>query len=467
MFKVSYQDQRGSPPGGLPGRGGGAVRLAHLSVSTGTAGCAAASPASRPWVSIANTSIASSLPSTPAASPPTAPPCPLAPLRVGSLWRATSPIRPSTSFRWTWACPPRRRCSPCTTGGTPPSRPSRRWPPAASSVPRRSTGRAGRWATTTTRPTCGTRTSAAATTYLARSAWRMERGLPPGRATCSSLRLPTLGRCRGTSGALREFLTSATAAASSPTTSQTLPWRCGALRAAWRRPAIFPGVRFPGLNHAGLIGTAPSAELLAEWNAREGAPVASGEERLTLPKHFATRPLASLPEPAGALLGAIRADHPDHDRIAAEAARTIPGRENGGNGDIQNLTVGAKVYLPATPARRRTCCSAAARARVGFAGLSTRPTCARRSPSPRASLTRTSGRAGRDRRSGLAWSPGGTARGCSDRCSLPAWPGTGPVRGPSVHVVRAISVGGAPLGVQPCGAWVGEDGKWASSCVGR
>lgn len=228
-----------------------------------------------------------------------------------------------------------------------------------------------------------------------------------------------------------------------------------------------PGVRFPGLNHSGLIGTAPSAELLAEWNAREGALVASGEERLTLPKHLATRPLASLPEPAGALLGAIRADHPDHDRIAAEAARTIPGRENGGNGDIQNLTVGAKVYLPATPARRRTCCSAAARARVGLAGLSTRPTRARRSPSPRASLTRTSGRAGRDRRSGLAWSPGGTARGCSDRCSLPAWPGTGPVRGPSVHVVRAISVGGAPLGVQPCGAWVGEDGKWASSCVGR
>ncbi|KAK1868010.1 hypothetical protein I4F81_010507 [Pyropia yezoensis] len=107
-----------------------------------------------------------------------------------------------------------------------------------------------------------------------------------------------------------------------------------------------PGVRFPGLIHTGLIGTAPSAELLAEWNEREGALVATGEERLTLPKHLATRPLASLPNPKGALLGAIRPNHPDHDRIAGEAARTIPGRENGGNCDIKNLTVGAKVYLP-------------------------------------------------------------------------------------------------------------------------
>ncbi|KAM0877663.1 hypothetical protein ACQ4PT_035346 [Festuca glaucescens] len=33
-------------------------------------------------------------------------------------------------------------------------------------------------------------------------------------------------------------------------------------------------------------------------------------------------------------------------KIATEAARTIPGRENGGNCDIKNLSRGSKVYLP-------------------------------------------------------------------------------------------------------------------------
>jgi formamidase len=36
----------------------------------------------------------------------------------------------------------------------------------------------------------------------------------------------------------------------------------------------------------------------------------------------------------------------DWERIAAEAARTIPGRENGGNCDIKNLSRGCKVYFP-------------------------------------------------------------------------------------------------------------------------
>ncbi|AQK52338.1 Acetamidase/Formamidase family protein [Zea mays] len=33
-------------------------------------------------------------------------------------------------------------------------------------------------------------------------------------------------------------------------------------------------------------------------------------------------------------------------KVANEAARTIPGRENGGNCDIKNLSRGSKVYLP-------------------------------------------------------------------------------------------------------------------------
>ena len=36
----------------------------------------------------------------------------------------------------------------------------------------------------------------------------------------------------------------------------------------------------------------------------------------------------------------------DWARIAAEAARTVPGRENGGNCDIKNLSNGCKVYFP-------------------------------------------------------------------------------------------------------------------------
>jgi len=37
---------------------------------------------------------------------------------------------------------------------------------------------------------------------------------------------------------------------------------------------------------------------------------------------------------------------PEWERIAKEAARTIPGRENGGNCDIKNLSRGSKIYLP-------------------------------------------------------------------------------------------------------------------------
>ena len=40
------------------------------------------------------------------------------------------------------------------------------------------------------------------------------------------------------------------------------------------------------------------------------------------------------------------AKHKSWDRVAAEAARTVPGRENGGNCDIKNLSRGCAVYLP-------------------------------------------------------------------------------------------------------------------------
>jgi len=64
-------------------------------------------------------------------------------------------------------------------------------------------------------------------------------------------------------------------------------------------------VRFPGLIHPGLIGTAPSKELLDIWNKRERELVEEGENALTLGKHLHTRPLALLPQTKGALLGKV------------------------------------------------------------------------------------------------------------------------------------------------------------------
>ena len=78
-----------------------------------------------------------------------------------------------------------------------------------------------------------------------------------------------------------------------------------ATKACWDIEGVYccsrhiPGVRFAGLIHPGLIGTAPSEELLAMWNQREAKLVAeegTAEEK-TLCKHLATRPLACLPNP--------------------------------------------------------------------------------------------------------------------------------------------------------------------------
>ncbi|XP_062102909.1 uncharacterized protein LOC133813892 [Humulus lupulus] len=42
----------------------------------------------------------------------------------------------------------------------------------------------------------------------------------------------------------------------------------------------------------------------------------------------------------------IQEGTPEWEKIAREAARTIPGRENGGNCDIKHLSTGSKIYLP-------------------------------------------------------------------------------------------------------------------------
>ncbi|WP_049998879.1 formamidase [Halococcus sediminicola] len=106
-------------------------------------------------------------------------------------------------------------------------------------------------------------------------------------------------------------------------------------------------VRFPGLSHPGIMGTAPSHELLEEWNEREQALIDRGPEHETAVNHETREdepPLALPPEPNDVMLGDL--DEDEVDEAAEKAARTIPPRENGGNCDIKNLSRGSRVYLP-------------------------------------------------------------------------------------------------------------------------
>ena len=97
-----------------------------------------------------------------------------------------------------------------------------------------------------------------------------------------------------------------------------------------------PGVEFTGMIHPGLMGTAPSPELLKRWNDREAALIATDPQRVPA--------LALPPEPDGAILGGV--SEGDRARVAGEGARTAPPRENGGNQDIKNLTRGTRIFYP-------------------------------------------------------------------------------------------------------------------------
>ncbi|MFC9974535.1 formamidase [Spirillospora sp. NPDC127200] len=97
-----------------------------------------------------------------------------------------------------------------------------------------------------------------------------------------------------------------------------------------------PGVRFTGIAHPGLFGTAPSAELLARWNRREQALIDTDPGRVP--------PLALPPLAEGALGGPLTGR--ELEAVGREGARTVPARENGGNHDIKNFTRGARVFYP-------------------------------------------------------------------------------------------------------------------------
>lgn len=107
-----------------------------------------------------------------------------------------------------------------------------------------------------------------------------------------------------------------------------------------------PGVKFAGIIHPGLIGCAPSHELLAKWNKREKELVDTAPDIRTYGAGLSgDKPvLAALPNPTNAILGNLPKS--EFDRVAAEGARTVPPREHGGNCDIKNLSKGTRIYFP-------------------------------------------------------------------------------------------------------------------------
>ncbi|MER3447256.1 MAG: formamidase [Candidatus Dadabacteria bacterium] len=117
-----------------------------------------------------------------------------------------------------------------------------------------------------------------------------------------------------------------------------------AAKAIWDFEGIYcksrhiPDVKFAGLTHPGLIGCAPSHELLAKWNKREAELITTNPNRIP--------PLAAPPNPQNAILGKVKKGTSEFDRIAKEAARTVPPREHGGNCDIKNLSRGSRIYFP-------------------------------------------------------------------------------------------------------------------------
>lgn len=86
-----------------------------------------------------------------------------------------------------------------------------------------------------------------------------------------------------------------------------------------------PGVRIPGAPFMGVIGVAPSHELLTRVNQREADLAKRGG-------------MVLLPEAAGAI--------PTNPAIAQAAVRTIAPHETGGNVDIKQLTRGTTLRIP-------------------------------------------------------------------------------------------------------------------------
>jgi formamidase len=91
------------------------------------------------------------------------------------------------------------------------------------------------------------------------------------------------------------------------------------------RSEDLPGVRVPGAPFPGVVGVAPSAEMVGRITARERALADEGG-------------MVDLPDAGGAV--------PPARSAAEDGLRTIPPRENAGNVDIKQLTAGTRLLLP-------------------------------------------------------------------------------------------------------------------------
>src|SRR3954449_12933436 len=146
-----------------------------------------------------------------------------------------------------------------------------------------------------------------------------------------------------------------------------------------------PGVNFAGLIHPGLIGCLPDPKMLATWNEREAALIATNPTRVP---GLANPPFAPTAH-GGRAKGDVKA------KIGAEGARTVPPREHGGNCDIcraaQRST--SRSMCRAAGSRWATCTSARATARSPSAARSKWPAgCTSRSISSRKALPNTASR---------------------------------------------------------------------------
>jgi formamidase len=93
----------------------------------------------------------------------------------------------------------------------------------------------------------------------------------------------------------------------------------------WATSASLPGLRIPNAAFMGTEGVAPSHAQLARWAKREAELKARGGTVFPPDRESAV---------------------PATEEIAAQGLRTIPPRENCGNADVKQMTVGSRLLVP-------------------------------------------------------------------------------------------------------------------------
>ena len=93
----------------------------------------------------------------------------------------------------------------------------------------------------------------------------------------------------------------------------------------WATSTSLPGVHIPNTAFMGTAGVAPSRQQLENWTKREAELKGRGG-------------VVFMPDSQSAV--------PPTETVAAQGLRTIPPRENCGNADVKQLTVGSSLLVP-------------------------------------------------------------------------------------------------------------------------